>query len=147
MAMNTALAEAAPPGRLRRALSSDLLYAFRRSPLAILAFLVTALFVGAAALAPLIAPQNPFDPANLDLLNSLLPPVWEEGGDPQFLLGTDDQGRDMLSAILYGMRISLLVGLASVALALVLGVALRAPRRLSWRPSSTRSSCASPTSS
>ena len=113
-----------PPGRLRRFLASDFLYSFRRSPLAIVAFLVTLALVGGAVLAPWIAPQNPFDPASLDLLNSLLPPAWEDGGDPQFLLGTDDQGRDLLSAILYGMRLSLLVGVTSVALALVLGVTL-----------------------
>jgi peptide/nickel transport system permease protein len=89
-----------------------------------MAALLTLLLVGGAVLAPWIAPQNPFDPASLDLLNSLLPPAFEAGGDPQFLLGTDDQGRDVLSAILYGMRISLMVGLASVALAMAIGVTL-----------------------
>jgi peptide/nickel transport system permease protein len=75
-----------------------------------------------AALAPWIAPHNPFDVATLSLLDSELPPSWAEGGDPRFFLGTDGQGRDVFSAILYGSRISLSVGLVSVALAMVIGV-------------------------
>ena len=69
--------------------------------------LVTVVMLVGALLAPWIAPTNPFDPASVDLMNSLFPPRWIEGGDPQFLLGTDNQGRDLLSAILYGMRVSL----------------------------------------
>jgi peptide/nickel transport system permease protein len=75
-------------------------------------------------LAPWVAPHNPFDLASVSLLNAFSPPVWEEGGNPIYPLGTDDQGRDILSTILYGARISLGVGLASVALALLLGVGL-----------------------
>jgi peptide/nickel transport system permease protein len=117
-------AEPPPPGALRRALDSDLFWSFTHSPVAMVAALVTALLFAGAAFAPLIAPQDPFDPASLDILNSLLPPAWLKGGDPRFLLGTDDQGRDVLSAILHGMRISLLVGFASVTLAMLLGVGL-----------------------
>jgi len=97
---------------------------FRKSPVAVTAAATTAIIVGAALLAPFLASQNPFDPAALDLSNGLFPPVWREGGDARFLLGSDDQGRDMLSALLYGSRISLLVGVASVLFAAVLGVAV-----------------------
>ena len=100
-----------------RALDSDLLHAFWRSKVTVLATIVTlAIFVSAAG-APWIAPHDPFDLASLSLLDSLSPPAWVDGGNPAYLLGTDDQGRDMLSAILYGTRISLGVGLASVAFA------------------------------
>jgi len=105
-----------PPGRLW--------FSFTRSPVAMVAAAVAALLIGGAVFAPLIAPQNPFDPASLDLANSLFPPAWREGGDARFLLGTDDQGRDMLSALLYGSRISLIVGLAAVLFAAVLGVSV-----------------------
>ncbi len=97
---------------------------FRHSPVAVTASLIVAIFVLSAALAPWIAPQDPFDPVNLDLMNAFYPPAWSAGADPAFLLGTDDQGRDMLSAILYGSRISLTVGLAAVAFAAGLGVTI-----------------------
>jgi len=77
-----------------------------------------------ALLAPWIAPHNPFDLRTLDLKDALLPPAWQDGGQAGYAVGTDDQGRDVLSAIMFGARISLLVGLASVALAVVTGVAL-----------------------
>ena len=109
---------------LVRAWDSDLAYSFRRSKVTVLAAVVTLVLIGAALLAPVIAPHNPFDLATLNLMDSLQPPAWIEGADPRFLLGTDDQGRDLLSAMLYGMRISLAVGVASVALAAVLGVSL-----------------------
>jgi len=95
---------------------------FRRAPVALVAAGVTAVMVLAALFAPLLAIQNPFDPASLELANALFPPVWIEGSDPRFLLGTDDQGRDVLSALLYGSRISLMVGVAAVGFAVVLGV-------------------------
>ena len=75
-------------------------------------------------LAPLIAPFDPFDPAQISLWDGKLPPAWVEGGQEQYLLGTDNQGRDMLSTILYGGRLSIIVGLAAVALGMVLGVTL-----------------------
>ena len=77
-----------------------------------------------ALFAPLVAPQNPFDPASLNLLDAFTAPVWSEGGTWRFWLGTDDQGRDIFSAILYGLRVSLLVGFASVLFAMVVGVTL-----------------------
>jgi peptide/nickel transport system permease protein len=80
--------------------------------------------LGAAFFAPWVAPHNPFDLRTLNLQDALTPPAWEQGGRPGFLLGTDDQGRDVLSAIMFGARISLLVGLASVAFAMILGVTL-----------------------
>ena len=97
---------------------------FCRSKIAMSAAAVTGLLVLGALLAPLLASQNPFDPAALDLSNSLISPAWTAGGDARFLLGTDDQGRDMLSALLYGSRISLIVGVAAVLFAAVLGVAV-----------------------
>ena len=77
-----------------------------------------------AVFAPYIAPQNPFDTASLDILDNNLPPVWLQGGDGRFLLGTDDQGRDIFSTIMYGARISLLVGFVSVIFAAFFGVGL-----------------------
>ena len=109
---------------LRRLWDHDLAWSFRRSPVTVAAALVTLLCVTGAALAPWIAPHNPFDMAGLDLNNAFLPPAWIEGGRAAFPLGTDNQGRDMLSTILHGARVSLVVGLASVLLALVLGVSL-----------------------
>ena len=102
----------------------DLAWSFRRSPVTVVAALVTLLCVAGAVLAPWIAPQNPFDLAGLDLNNAFLPPAWSESGRAAFLLGTDNQGRDILSTILHGARVSLVVGLASVLLALLLGVSL-----------------------
>lgn len=110
--------------RLRRFVDSDLFYSFRRSKVTVVATVVLAVLVLAALFAPLIAPQNPFDIGNLDLLDSELPPAWMDGGNPAYWLGTDTQARDVLSAIIYGLRISLLVGFASVALAAALGVFL-----------------------
>lgn len=103
-------------------LQSDIYYRFRSSKITIAAFLVTLIIVMAAILAPWIAPHDPFDVSTLSLWDSELPPAWTEDGDPRFLLGTDNQGRDVLSAILYGSRISLAVGFVSVALAMVIGI-------------------------
>ncbi len=112
------------PGFLSGIFDSDLWYSFRQSWITMIAAFITAAIFLAALFAPLLAPHNPFDLATLSLLDSLAPPAWEEGGDPRFLLGTDDQGRGILSTILYGSRISLAVGLASVAFAAVLGISL-----------------------
>mgnify|MGYP001555133821 FL=1 len=114
----------APPGLVRRFVDSDPFYSFRRSPLTMLAALVTLILIVAAVFAPWIAPHDPFDPAQISITDSLYPPVWVDGGQDGFLLGTDDQGRDVFSTILYGMRISLAVGFASVVLALFIGVTL-----------------------
>jgi len=107
-----------------RAKDSDLLYSFRRSWLAQVSAFVTLVFILVALFAPLLAPFNPYDLSQISLMDSLIPPVWVEGGEPQFLLGTDDQGRDILSTIMYGARISIFVGLASVLFAATLGVSL-----------------------
>jgi peptide/nickel transport system permease protein len=108
----------------RHAYSSDLFWSFRHSPTAIVAAVVTALFLLSALLAPWITPQNPFDLLSLNLMDSELPPAWLTGGDFHYLLGTDVQGRDIVSTILYGLRISLLVGFASVLFSMILGVSL-----------------------
>jgi peptide/nickel transport system permease protein len=115
---------AAPKSRLAAFLDSDLLHSFLESKLVVLAALVSVLIVGAAMLAPLIAPHNPYDLKSLSLLDSNTPPAWEKGGDPKFLLGTDDQGRDILSTILYGTRSSLLIGIGAVLLSSILGLSL-----------------------
>ncbi len=103
---------------------SDVAWSFRRSPVAIGSALVLGICLAAAVFAPWIAPHNPFDLRTLNLTDALTPPAWEADGKGTYLLGTDDQGRDVLSAIMFGARISLLVGLASVVLAVVLGVGL-----------------------
>jgi peptide/nickel transport system permease protein len=94
------------------------------SPSAVLAGLITLILVSAGLLAPWIAPHDPFDLASLSLTDAFTPPVWSNQGNSAYPLGTDDQGRDMLSAILYGLRISLVVGFSSVLLAAVIGIAL-----------------------
>ena len=120
------MAEAsARPSAFRRAWDSDLGYSFRRTPVAMVSAAVVLVLVLSAVLAPLIAPHDPFNPATLNLMNGFTPPGTPNAftGD-SFWLGTDDQGRDVFSTILYGMRISLFVGFAAVLLALVLGVVL-----------------------
>lgn len=114
----------AEPARWRRWWESDLAWSFRHSPVAIVAAFVALVCVGGAVLAPWIAPHDPFDLASLELMDALSPPAWLEEGRRLYLLGTDDQGRDVLSGILYGARISLLVGVASVVVSMVLGVSL-----------------------
>ena len=109
---------------VRRVRDSDLYWSFARSKVVVLSAVITLLFFIGAFGAPLLAPHNPFDLASLELTDALKPPAWIDGGDPAFLLGTDDQGRDVLSTILYGSRISLVVGFLSVLFALVLGVGL-----------------------
>lgn len=108
--------------RIAAIFDSDLFYSFRKSRITVVATIITFVMLLSAALAPWIAPHNPFDVSTLSLLDSELPPVWAEGGDPRFLLGTDGQGRDVFSAILYGSRISLSVGFISVTLAMAIGV-------------------------
>ncbi len=111
-------------GGFAAALDSDLLHAFLRSRITVAAALITVVLVLAAILAPWIAPHDPFDLRQLNLLDSHLPPAWLADGDPRYLLGTDDQGRDVLSTILYGSRISLSVGVLSVGLAAAVGIVL-----------------------
>ena len=112
-------------GWLRRAADSDIWWSFKSSPMTIVAAVATLLIIAMAFLAPLIAPHTPFDPATLSLSDGLKPPVLlSPDGDWSFPLGTDDQGRDVLSAIMYGTRLSLVVGMASVVVAMTLGIAL-----------------------
>ena len=105
-------------------LDSDLLHSFLRSKLVVVAAVLSVAIVGAAFLAPLIAPHDPYDLKSLSLLDADTPPAWEKGGDPNYLLGTDDQGRDILSTMLYGTRSSLQIGMCSVLLASALGLSL-----------------------
>jgi peptide/nickel transport system permease protein len=110
-------------GEAVRVRSGALVLAAER-PAAAIAALLLGVIALAALLAPMIAPQNPFDLAAFDVLDASLPPVWLDGSDPRFLLGTDAQGRDLLSAILYGTRISLTVGLLAVLIQAAVGVPL-----------------------
>ena len=110
--------------RWQRFFDSDVWFSFRTSPVAVLAALVALLCTFCAFFAPWVAPYDPFDLAALDLSDARLPPAWADDGVSKYLLGTDDQGRDILSALMYGARISLLVGLASVLLSVVIGVSL-----------------------
>ncbi|MEM0977748.1 MAG: ABC transporter permease [Pseudomonadota bacterium] len=111
--------------RLREFIDSDFFYAFRRAPVAMVSSVVALALILCAILAPLIAPHNPFDPATLNLMNGFTAPMEPNAFTGQsFFMGTDDQGRDVFSTILYGMRISLFVGFSAVLFAMVLGVAL-----------------------
>ena len=109
---------------IHRFFDSDIWYSFKKSKVTVIAACVTAIVMLSAIAAPLIAPHTPFDPASIDLMDASMPPAWYEDGTAKFLLGTDDQGRDILSTILYGSRISIFVGFASMALAMVIGISL-----------------------
>lgn len=109
---------------LLRWLDSDVGYSFRTSPVAMVAALIAAICVFCAVFANLVAPHNPFDLTTLVLSDARKPPAWLEEGTRSYLLGTDDQGRDILSALMYGARISLVVGAVSVLLSMVIGVGL-----------------------
>ncbi|MGQ0581652.1 MAG: ABC transporter permease [Reyranella sp.] len=112
-------------GWLHRAADSDVWWSFKSSPLTVTAATVTFLIVAVAFLSPILAPHTPFDPATLSLSDGLKPPAMlSADGDWTFPLGTDDQGRDILSSIMYGTRLSLVVGLASVVVAMALGITL-----------------------
>lgn len=110
---------------MERFFRSDFFYHFRHAPVAIVSFVTIILIILAAIFANFIAPTNPFDPTSLNLMNGFTPPLEaNEFTGERFLLGTDDQGRDLFSTILYGLRISLFVGLMAVLLAMVMGVLL-----------------------
>ena len=113
-----------PPSAWARFLDGDIWHSFRSSPMAMLAAGVALLCMFCALLAPLIAPHNPFDLATLELSDSMLPPAWMQGGQAKYVLGTDEQGRDVLSALMYGARISVLIGGASVIVSMLIGVGL-----------------------
>jgi peptide/nickel transport system permease protein len=111
-------------GFLYRTWDSDVAFSFRRSPVTMVAAFVTLVLVLAALLAPWIAPYNPFNPASLNLMDGFTPPMTESMMGNYFLLGSDHQGRDVLSTILYGSRVSIFVGLSATLFALTLGVGL-----------------------
>ncbi|MBL8352605.1 MAG: ABC transporter permease [Burkholderiaceae bacterium] len=121
-ALNVPPAPAA--GALARFLDGDVWHSFKQSPMAIAAAIIALVCSVFAVFAGTLAPHNPMDLASLDLTDARLPPAWMAEGSTKYLLGTDDQGRDILSALMYGSRISLFVGLASVALSVVVGVGL-----------------------
>ena len=114
----------ATPGRFFRWRDGDVWYSFKRSPMAMAAAVIAAFCLICSVFAPWVSPHNPFDLASLNLSDARLPPAWIEGGSAKYLLGTDDQGRDILSALFYGARISLLVGVASVLVSMLVGVGL-----------------------
>ncbi len=117
--------DTSPPTMIQRIFASDFVFDFTRAPLAMLAAAVVLFLFIIAILAPLVAPTNPFDPASLNLMNGFTPPMTPNMFTGQsFVMGTDDQGRDLLSAIIYGLRVSLFVGVMSVLLAMGIGVSL-----------------------
>ena len=118
------MAEPTNQSRWQRFLDNDVTWSFLHTPSAIVAAFVTVIAVSAALAAPWIAPYDPFDPSQISLWDGKLPPAWVEGGSSAYLLGTDNQGRDMLSTILYGGRLSIVVGFVAVFLGMLLGVTL-----------------------
>ncbi|MFO7728137.1 MAG: ABC transporter permease [Desulfonatronovibrio sp.] len=107
-----------------RFLKSYLWYSFKRDKIAIACLFLFLFFFVSAFAAPLIAPYNPYDPQNIDIMDSEIPPMWMDGGTERYVLGTDAQGRDLLSTMIYGMRISIMIGLAAVALQAILGIVI-----------------------
>jgi len=103
---------------------SNFYHDFKRDKIAIASFFIICVYLIACFSAPLIAPYNPYDPTIIDIMDSEVPPVWLQGGDPRFLLGTDAQGRDLYSTILYGTRISLIIGICAVLLQAILGISI-----------------------
>ncbi len=112
------------PSRWSKAWNSNMGYSFRRNPVAVISMIVFLTISIAAFLAPVIAPYDPYDPAQIDIMNSEYPPVWIDGALPEYMLGTDDQGRDLWSTILYGTRLSLVIGICAVALQAFLGISI-----------------------
>jgi peptide/nickel transport system permease protein len=110
--------------RWRLFLDGDIFYSFRNSPVTVIAAGITAVYILASLFAPLIAPHNAYDLSSLSLIDALTPPVWYADGSAKYLLGTDDQGRCILSTIIYGSRLSLAVGFAAVLFSGILGVML-----------------------
>ena len=108
--------------RLRKFKDSFFLYNFLRDPLALISFSILLVLVVVSFGAPIIAPHDPYDQTIIDIMDSELPPVWVEDGESRFLLGTDSQGRGMLSTMLYGMRVSILIGLGAVLLQSLIGI-------------------------
>ena len=107
---------------ISRFFDGDVWWSFKRSPVTVIAAILATICILGALLAPVIAPHNPYDLAEISLLDSNLPPAWIASGSSKFLLGTDQQGRDILSTIMYGSRVSLLVAVSAVAMSIVMGV-------------------------
>lgn len=105
-------------------LASDFFYYFKRDKVAILSFLILFGMIVLAFFAPVLAPHNPYDLATIDIMDAELPPLGLDGAQSHFLLGTDEQGRDMLSTMMYGLRTSLTIGIFAVALQMLLGVVI-----------------------
>ncbi|MFT4836087.1 MAG: peptide/nickel transport system permease protein [Psychromonas sp.] len=112
------------PTRWERLKNSDLIYYFLKDKIAMLSFSIFLTFLLMSLFAPLIAPTDPYDLTSISLMDSELPPAWMAEGDTNFLLGTDDQGRDIFSTILYGSRLSLTIGFLAVGLQLILGIVI-----------------------
>ena len=110
--------------RCRRIVDSDIFFSFYRSPVTVAAAIVTLIYLVGTLFAPLVAPHNSYDLTSLSLLDAFLPPAWIEGGSTNYLLGTDDQGRGILSTIIWGARLSVGVGFAAVIFSGILGTAL-----------------------
>ena len=111
-------------GRMAQLWNSDIGWSFRRTPAAWISALLLVLLIASAFAAPLITPQNPYDLRQVFIDKAELPPIWTADGERPFVLGTDPQGRDVLSTILYGTRVSLIIGIASVMLSMLIGVTL-----------------------
>ena len=103
---------------------TDIGYSFFNSKIAIISSSIFLIIFLCSFLAEIVAPYDPFDPLNISLMDAFIPPVWSEGGNANFFLGTDQQGRDMFSTMIYGSRISLIVGFSSIIFAMILGVSL-----------------------
>ncbi|MCZ8374440.1 MAG: ABC transporter permease [Beijerinckiaceae bacterium] len=112
------------PSRLRRFFASEFFHNYKRNLSAVLGSLIVFLFLAMVTAGPFIVSQNPYDVAQLDLMAAFKPPVWLEGGSSEFWLGTDGQGRDVLASIVYGSRISLVIGLVAMGGACLLGTTL-----------------------
>ena len=105
-------------------IDTDIGYSFKKSKIAIISTIVFLIIVLSSMFAGIVAPYDPFDPASISLMDAFTPPIWVDGGNVSFLLGTDQQGRDMFSTMIYGSRISLTVGFASIIFAMILGISL-----------------------
>jgi peptide/nickel transport system permease protein len=105
-------------------IDTDIGYSFKKSKIAIISTIVFLIIVFSSMFASIVAPYDPFDPASISLMDAFTPPIWVDGGNISFLLGTDQQGRDMFSTMIYGSRISLTVGFASIIFAMILGISL-----------------------
>lgn len=110
--------------KVQQFLDSGFYHDFRRDRIAMVSFAILCVYLVVCFSAPLVAPYNPYDPVQIDIMDSEIPPLWLEGGDPRFVLGTDAQGRDMFSTILYGTRISLIIGICAVLLQAFLGISI-----------------------